>query len=1461
MPNLKHNFTQGKMNKDLDERLVPNGQYRDALNIQISTSEGSDVGAVENVLGNTKQNKKTSSLNWDANFGLTSPKCIGVAKDTLNDKLYWFITATNGDAILEYNQSTGFIAPIIVDTRSTSILDFSASYKITAINILDDMLFWTDNNNEPRKLNISDYRTAAASSVGSSSTTLSGSSKTTEIYSRDFIASDITVIKKSPVDAAGVTASSTATGAEDQNGNMRGAGVNPIDVNAKLVDSNGYTLTEGDTVSIFWESAQGVAPLSAFNNKDVILSNTAIKSDGTKIKREAIGTLSSLTGITVAVEGVNTTFYTNATLTIISATPGMPTDALGWEMVLLEDEPIFKNDFPRFSYRWKYVDGEYSTYAPFSKAAFVTNKFSYEPEDGFNIGMSNNIRKITLSLPSDVPKGVEQIEILYKGVASNNVYVLDTHKTAAGALTTFVIEKDLLGPIVESLQLLRLYDDVPRKALSQEIIGNRVVYGNYLHNYPFRDEGLTITGSSTATAFTAAEKHYGFESVKTDRTYQIGVSFLDEFNRESPVFTTKEAAVKVNGENAHKKNDLRASVALDNMPAWADRYKYYVKDVTPEYYNLVLDRYYFAQDGNVWLSFPSAERNKVKEGDFITLKKKHGLNEHAYINNKYKIIDISNSAPDFIKRSSDATVSYTVQFATSGVSGDTLEFTGPTPSKAEKFVDVLTGGSFVQFRSTNGQKITELYRLANGGPKGDFDGTDNKTYKIELSNGEGLSANDAWLSGISTTTTVEMLVFGIAAEALPEFQGKFFAKVPFKSSFERDIKAGQLAEEYITINREVTGVIADMSAPTVSGGSQVLAYGNSQVASPAHDNNGPDDTSNTFDLHLYLGWFQAAQGDDDDRRERWRRSEAANTFNSIKIGKRIRFVNSSGDIGQSYLVTSISSVTDYDYTVSNYDHQYQKITVTVDRSFNDSLGADPSGIQIVKSRLGTVNAISNPAVFETEPNDFADVDIYYEATNALPAGSNGANLSNSVILDFKNCYTFGNGVESNRIRDDFNAPQKGKGVRVSTILQEPYYEERLPASLIYSGIVNSRSGINNSNQFTTAIDITKDLPNTYGGIQKLHARDTDLIALCEDKCFRILANKDALFNADGNTNVTSSNNVLGQTVPYTGEFGISKNPETFASYGFRTYFTDKSRGTVLRLSADGLTEIANAGVADYFEDKFKSHSGDIIGSYDEASGSYNVSFSGDESIAFKEAVSGWPTRLSFTPEFAASLNNEYYTIKNGELWEHSNTTRSNFYGTQESATVSPVINDSPSTIKNFKALSYEGDEGWSAQVTTSEQDGEVTSWNKREGKYFNFIKGKATTISNIDTSELAVQGLGELRLDAVHSSGSYTLHIDGPLNTSLQVGDAVYKHAGSTFTSLGPVASVNRSNGSNSFTTTLASAVSPNPADGDFILFVKDTEKNTSGLLGYYADVVMSTSSASKKELFSVNSEVFISSE
>ena len=52
MPRIKHVFSQGKMNKDLDERLVPNGEYREAMNIEVSTSEDDGVGAVRSLQGN-----------------------------------------------------------------------------------------------------------------------------------------------------------------------------------------------------------------------------------------------------------------------------------------------------------------------------------------------------------------------------------------------------------------------------------------------------------------------------------------------------------------------------------------------------------------------------------------------------------------------------------------------------------------------------------------------------------------------------------------------------------------------------------------------------------------------------------------------------------------------------------------------------------------------------------------------------------------------------------------------------------------------------------------------------------------------------------------------------------------------------------------------------------------------------------------------------------------------------------------------------------------------------------------------------------------------------------------------------------------------------------------------------------------------------------------------------------------
>ena len=233
-----------------------------------------------------------------------------------------------------------------------------------------------------------------------------------------------------------------------------------------------------------------------------------------------------------------------------------------------------------------------------------------------------------------------------------------------------------------------------------------------------------------------------------------------------------------------------------------------------------------------------------------------------------------------------------------------------------------------------------------------------------------------------------------------------------------------------------------------------------------------------------------------------------------------------------------------------------------------------------------------------------------------------------------------------------------KGPKVSTTLSDGYKEEHRKYGLIYSGLYNSTSGVNNLNQFIAAEKITKDINPTYGSIQKLKAgwgQGGDLITLCEDRVLKILANKDALFNADGNTNVTSTNKVLGQAIPYSGEYGISKNPESFASEAYRAYFTDKVRGAVMRLSMDGLTPISTAGMKDWFRDNLKL-SNKLIGSYDDRK-EYNITLEdNNKTVTYREDVKGWVSFKSFVPENGLSCANEYYTIKEGNLWRHHNET-------------------------------------------------------------------------------------------------------------------------------------------------------------------------------------------------------------
>ena len=429
-----------------------------------------------------------------------------------------------------------------------------------------------------------------------------------------------------------------------------------------------------------------------------------------------------------------------------------------------------------------------------------------------------------------------------------------------------------------------------------------------------------------------------------------------------------------------------------------------------------------------------------------------------------------------------------------------------------------------------------------------------------------------------------------------------------------------------------------------------------------------------------------------------------------------------------------------------YELASNVITDGVPETVRTKWGTPQTGLLEVNfcSAEAVEGKVYNPAIFETEPDDNI-LDIYYETEETYPISE----YNNLKELRWFNCFSFSNGVESNRIRDDFNELVIDNQARVSITIQNEYEEQVNKSGIIWSGIYNARNITNNLNQFSTGEPITKDLSPEYGSIQRLFARNTDLISFCEDKVIKILANKDALYNADGSTNITASNAVLGQAIAFAGEFGISKNPESLADYGYRTYFTDKERGVVLRLSMDGLEVISDDGMSSWFRNKFRSHTGAINGAYDIYSNQYIVSFEGqnEKSVSYSEYTKGWTSFHGYTFEEGLSLNGDFYTLKSGELWKHYNTdVYSNIYGTQLTADVKFVFNEEASVIKNFKTLSYEGSQGWEVDsITTDIQTGQIINFVGKEGKYFDYISGN----SAFDVSNFSVQGLGIVETNVI----------------------------------------------------------------------------------------------------------------
>ena len=333
-------------------------------------------------------------------------------------------------------------------------------------------------------------------------------------------------------------------------------------------------------------------------------------------------------------------------------------------------------------------------------------------------------------------------------------------------------------------------------------------------------------------------------------------------------------------------------------------------------------------------------------------------------------------------------------------------------------------------------------------------------------------------------------------------------------------------------------------------------------------------------------------------------------------------------------------------------------------------------------------------------------------------------------------------IEESRIRGGYNNTSVDFGAK-AYIVEEDTDASFLGNSLIYSGPFNSRTGINKTNVFSVGEDITKSADPANGSIQKLFAADSNLNVFQELKVSRALIDKDAIYSAEGGGSVTSSNLVIGVLQPYAGEYGISKNPESFAQYGYNQYFADKNNNVILELNRSGITEISAFGMKNFFRTSLESidnsiSEGYVTAGFDIHNKQYVASLQGNPVFNFNEnnyftlsydsKYNGWVSFYSYQPEQMFSLKDNFYSVKGGKLFEHYSelVSRGSFYGTSYPSTVNFIVNDNPVKSKSFLTIAYEGSNGWRVEKAgvTSDPTGS------------NFSTSSQTWIETFDSSAI-----------------------------------------------------------------------------------------------------------------------------
>jgi len=1317
MPEIKNTFTAGRLNKDLDERLIGQGEYRDALNVNVGTSESSDASSVENLKGN-----KLVGQDILNQLGAT----IGSIADKSNGKIYWFTTSPSYDGVYEFDTVTNKVSPLVRGS-----LNFSASNLITGINVIDGMLFWTDDKNEPRKLNIAKWKKANNTAIP------------TKIYSRAFVSSDLTVIKPHPKER--LTTSSNIDAKKE---------ILPFE---EIFPQFGYRWKFSDgEYSPFSFFTEPVFEVDEYSTKEHYTEgyNKAVRNIITEITVDNIprgnedvievevlytesisSTVYTLKTIRKKDFGTNPNYVNAQTFTKRSFYSALPSNQLSRHFdsipTLAKSQEITANRLIYANYDFGFEQESYANINVSQKEKNTTSGLSIKSARDYEVGVvyedffgrqgalltgngtnytskfsTDGTQQLVAKVTSDAPSWATHFKHYVKDVSSdhhnfpvyntfndgddeklNSEFVwlqIDSNDRNKVGEDTFIIPRRhthgdaISGDGTNSLPFTRKEDTIRINQMNLhnrngKEEGNTIVFAggtNPSADFSTGNSGLGATDKADWIFTCAVPGKYTFEFEGELKWVSKSGDFRDHDFYGDAYIKTVASFQKVGvgqsfasiGFNHTKVAEFKITTIKSTGNENRD-FKFYT---TVEYdletgdrVRPIILKYVGKRDGTVVMDLTdSVFRTLSTPVDPNSTAPPVEQFNHIVKNlSKHRIIEIENEAPDIVRSQ------LPVETSKLGSTVNVVAVAGAS-NKPDRMV--LTGG----FEEAHDNNATNAY-------------DENSTvlyYEVGQNN-----------SGMKRIPLVSALNLKLGYQNLGNLTISEDFTVLQPAEYVNEVDVSELEGGlWFGIGSVGVSTVANNTNNKIKIKEVALGYSNYMTASGRGDLRARDI------LKIVL---EEPVGIDP-------------TGQDFAVFKGELTENALKNIQGSFFA-KIKRATGFEGTTPRV---FRNIP-TGQSTFND------------ENEVNTLQTIW----FETLP-DVADsnLDLYWESTESIPIAEHGT----AKTLDFYNCIALIKEkvfLETQKVYDKFNSVQIAKGVRVN-VPQENYSKERRKAGLIFSGIYNSRTGVNRLNEFVYSDGITKDLEPNYGSIQKLHTRDTNLVALCEDKVFTIMADKDILFSGTGSPQVVASNRVLGQTTPVPGDFGIGQDPSSFASYANKMYFADRVRGKVVRVD-NSVALISQAGMSDFFKDNLVSNTSKIHGGYDVNSGQYIISLD-DYSIGFSEKQQGWVSRISYVPESSCSVNNIFYTFNQGNLWQHNsiNVNRNNFYGTQYNSYLTTIFNQEPSTIKSFKTLNYEGTAGWTAPLMlTDQQAGNVLDFTNKEGKWFNNING----ISNINiTNEI-----------------------------------------------------------------------------------------------------------------------------